>query len=115
MRFSATVIVVGLLGASPALAADQRDRDDTNHVALYANGGPANIAGYTRMVRLDAKDPDAHHSRDAKKQTKSDLYQIIVYYNNVIKRDPKDDDACFHRGLAKLPRQLVMKLHNYGF
>jgi lipoprotein NlpI len=101
MRFSVTVIVVGLLGASPTLAADQRDRDDTNHVALYAIGGPANIADYTRMVRLDAKDPDAHHSRDTKEQTKSDLYQIIVYYNDVIKRDPKDDDAYFHRGIAK--------------
>jgi tetratricopeptide (TPR) repeat protein len=54
------------------------------------------------MVRLDAKDPDARHIRDTKGQTKSDLYQIIVYYNDAIKRDPKDDDAYFHRGLAKL-------------
>jgi lipoprotein NlpI len=81
MRFSATVIAAGLLAASPALAG---------------------IADYTRTVRLDAGDPDARHSRGIKEQTKSDLYQIIVYYNDAIRRDPKDDDAYFHRGLAKL-------------
>jgi lipoprotein NlpI len=81
MRFSITLIAVGLLAASPALAG---------------------MPDLTRMVRLEARDPDARHSRGAKEQTKSDLYQTIVYYNDAIRRDPKDDDAYFHRGLAKL-------------
>jgi lipoprotein NlpI len=79
MRFSTTLIAVGLLAASPALAG---------------------MPDLTRMVRLEAKDPDAHHGRGAKEQ--SDLYQTIVYYNDAIRRDPRDDDAYFHRGLAKL-------------
>src|ERR1700731_2560768 len=79
MRFPTTLIAVGLLAASPALAG---------------------MPDLTRMVRLEAKDPDARHSRGAKEQTKSDLYQTIVYYNAAIRRDPKDDDAYFHRGLA---------------
>ena len=80
MRFPTTLIAVGLLAASPALAG---------------------MPDLTRMVRLEAKDPDARHSRGAKEQTKSDLYQTIVYYNDAIRRDPKDDDAYFHRGVAK--------------
>jgi lipoprotein NlpI len=81
MRFSITLIAAGLLAASPALAG---------------------IAEYTRTVRLDAKDPDPRHGRASKEQTKNDLYQTIVYYSDAIRRDPKDDDAYFHRGLAKL-------------
>jgi lipoprotein NlpI len=79
MRLSTTLIAVGLLAASPALAG---------------------MPDLTRMVRLEAKDPDARHGRGAKEQ--SDLYQTIVYYNDAIRRDPRDDDAYFHRGLAKL-------------
>jgi lipoprotein NlpI len=100
MRFSTTLTAAVLLAGSPALAADPP--------ALSAPGGLADaIAGYIQMVRLDAKDPDTHHNRGTKSQTnkgqsKDDLYQIIVYYNAAIKRDPKDDDAYFHRGLAKL-------------
>jgi lipoprotein NlpI len=87
MRFAttrclATVIAAGLVAASPTLA--------------------AGFAGDTRMVRLDAKDPDAQRNRGTREQTRSDLYQIIVYYNAAIRRDPNDDDAYFHRGLAKL-------------
>jgi lipoprotein NlpI len=93
MRFSATLIAAGLVVASHALAADQ----DHN-----ATGGLANIADVTRMVRLDARDLDPPHSRVSKEQTNNDLYQAIVYYNDAIRRDPKDDDAYFHRGLAKL-------------
>jgi lipoprotein NlpI len=67
-------------------------------IAPYAKGNSANpFTDYSRTVRLNTKDPDAHHSRD---QAKSDLNQIIVYYNAAIKRDPKDDDAYFHRGIA---------------
>jgi lipoprotein NlpI len=84
MRFSATVIAAVLLVASPALAADQRDRD------------PGTIA----TVRLDLKQPDAGRNRGSKELTKGDFNQIIVYYNAAIRRDPKDDDAYFHRGLA---------------
>ena len=100
MRFSTTLMAAGLLAAGPALAADPH--------ALSAPGGLASaVAGYIQMVRLDAKDPDTRNNRGSKAQTtkaqsKDDLYQIIVYYNAAIKRDPKDDDAYFHRGLAKL-------------
>jgi lipoprotein NlpI len=101
MRFSATVISTLLLAAaaaSPALAADQRDRED-NAGVFYAKGEPE-IARF-ETVRLDSKDPVAPRNRNAKDQAKSDLNQIIVYYDSAIKHDPKDDDAYFHRGLAK--------------
>jgi lipoprotein NlpI len=94
MRFFAAVIATGLLAASPTLAADQRGRDGARSLAGFA--------GYTQMVRLDAKDPDAQRNRGTRQQSKDDLYQIIVYYNAAIRRDPSDDDAYFHRGLAKL-------------
>jgi lipoprotein NlpI len=82
MRFSVTVISAGLLAAvaSPA----------------FADPG----AGTIEMVRLDAKDPEVRHNAGTKAQAKSDLSQIIVYYNAAIKHDPKDDDAYFHRGIA---------------
>ena len=101
MRFSATVISTVLLAAaaaSPALAADQRDRED-DAGAFYAKSEP-DIARI-ETVRLDSKDPVAPRNRNAKDQAKSDLNQIIVYYDSAIKHDPKDDDAYFHRGLAK--------------
>jgi lipoprotein NlpI len=101
MRFSATVIATVLLGvASPALAADQRDRDDNSSILLYATGN-SGFANHIETVRLDSKDPVAPRNRNAKDQAKSDLNQIIVYYDSAIKHDPKDDDAYFHRGLAK--------------
>jgi lipoprotein NlpI len=82
MRFFATVIAAGLMAAGPTLA--------------------AGFAGDTQMVRLDPRDPDAQRNRATREQAQSDLYQIIVYYNAAIRRDPNDDDAYFHRGLAKL-------------
>jgi lipoprotein NlpI len=82
MHFLATAIAAGLMAASPSLATG------------FSDG--------TQMVRLDAKDPDAQRNRGTKEQTRSDLYQVIVYYNAAIRRDPNDDDAYFHRGLAKL-------------
>jgi lipoprotein NlpI len=104
MRVSATVISAVLLAAaaaSPALAADRRDQEQSPGIAFSAAGEP----GIARIetVRLDSKDPDVNHGRGAKDkdQAKSDLNQIIVYYNAAIKHDPKDDDAYFHRGLAK--------------
>jgi lipoprotein NlpI len=98
MRFSATVIATVLLGvASPALAAD---RDDDTGI-LFHETGYSGFADHIEMVRLDTKDPLAPRNRNAKDQAKSDLSQIIVYYDSAIKHDPKDDDAYFHRGLAK--------------
>jgi lipoprotein NlpI len=100
MRFSTTLMAAGLLVAGPALAADP-------HALPTPDSLASAVAGYIQMVRLDAKDPDTRNNRGGKAQTtkaqsKDDLYQIIVYYNAAIKRDPKDDDAYFHRGLAKL-------------
>src|SRR5258708_14639564 len=96
MRFSVTMIAAVVLAAvaSPVLADDQRDGS-----AFYAKGEPA-FGNSIETVRLDAKDLDTHHNRSAKEQAKSDLNQIIVHYNGAIRRDPKDDDAYFHRGLA---------------
>jgi lipoprotein NlpI len=91
MRFSTPLIAAGLVAASPALAADRHD-----------NATGTNLADFTRVARLDARDLDSHRSRVSKEQTRSDLYQTIVYYSDAIRRDPKDDDAYFHRGLAKL-------------
>ena len=52
-----------------------------------------------QLARLDARDPGAQQ-QTAKERSKSDLAQIIGYYNAAIKADPNDDDAYFHRGLA---------------
>jgi lipoprotein NlpI len=54
---------------------------------------------YRELARLDTKDPGARQPT-TKERSKSDLEQIIGYYNAAIKADPKDDDAYFHRGLA---------------
>jgi lipoprotein NlpI len=91
MCLSAKVIVGVLLCtvASPVLAAPINDPALSN-----------NIADYIERVRIDAKDPDAHRGPGAKNQAKSDLNQLIVYYNAAIKLDPNDDDAYFHRALA---------------
>ena len=55
----------------------------------------------TQMARLDPKGPDARHGDNSRDQAKNELYQLIVYYNTAIRKDPKDDDAYFHRGIAK--------------
>jgi lipoprotein NlpI len=106
MRSSAKVISAGLLLAlaSPALAASQQDWNSSGlplHGQRDATAGDAPFADFLELVRLDLKGPDAHRNAGTKDQAKSDLQQIIVYYNSAIKRDPKDDDAYFHRGLAK--------------
>jgi lipoprotein NlpI len=124
MRLSVTVIAGVLLAsiASPVLAASQQDQDGCGAYALdHKPGGCLRIehaggeiaqgrAAYgsqdvtvdatIQMVRLDSKDPDAHHGRGSKEQAKNDLNQLIAYYNAAIKVDPKDDDAYFHRALA---------------
>ena len=82
MRLFATLMATGLLAAGPALAAA--------------------FASDTQLVRLDASDPGAQRNRATSEQAQSELYQIIVYYNAAIRRDPDDDDAYFHRALAKL-------------
>jgi lipoprotein NlpI len=103
MRISTTTISAALLVGvvSTAFAADQRYRD-SDGVSSYAEDMVAASAGnLIEKVRLDTKDPAAQqHNRGTKDQAKSDLNQIIVYYNAAIKHDPKDDDAYFHRGLA---------------
>jgi lipoprotein NlpI len=94
MRFSATLIATVLVaGAGPALAADRED-------GLASYPGDDARSGYIQLVRLDAKDPTTTQKRSPKDQVKSELNQIIVYYNAAIKHDPKDDDAYFHRGVA---------------
>jgi lipoprotein NlpI len=53
-------------------------------------------------IKLESKDPLARRNGAAKEQANSELEQTIVYYNTAIKNDPRDDDAYFHRGIAKL-------------
>jgi lipoprotein NlpI len=108
MRFSATMISVVLLiaVADPAFAGDQRGQDMPPRLTFYAQGAPG-IANAIETVRLDTKDPDAHHSRGTKEPAKSDLNQVITYYNAAIKHDPKDDDAYFHRGVANFYAQAL--------
>jgi lipoprotein NlpI len=106
MRFSATVIATMLLAGSSALAAEQADGSGiaSKDIASKDDGAFAarTRAGYIQMARLDTKGPDVRNSRDSNKElSKSDLNQVIGYYNAAIKHDPKDDDAYFHRGVAK--------------
>jgi lipoprotein NlpI len=107
MRISTMTISATLLvgAASTAFAADQRywDSDGVpSHAQVIAADSTAAPAGnFIEKVRLDAKDPTAgQRNRGTKDQFKSELNQIIVYYDAAIKHDPKDDDAYFHRGLA---------------
>jgi lipoprotein NlpI len=99
MRFSATMIATMLLAVSSALAAE---RADGAGIASQADAGFAARAGYLQMARLDTRGPDVRNSRGTNKVlSKNDLGQVIGYYNAAIKHDPKDDDAYFHRGVAK--------------
>ena len=97
MRYLPTVFGAALLAAGPALALDI---GGTDHAGTAAKGGTG-IAGYTELARLDSKAPDTQRGHDTKDQAKNDLYQLIVYYNSAIRKDPRDDDAYFHRGIAK--------------
>jgi lipoprotein NlpI len=99
MCLSAKVFAGFLLiaAASPALAASAAPADPG---AVNDRVISNNISDYIQMVRLDAKDPDARRGHGTKDQAKSDLNQIIAYYNAAIKLDPNDDDAYFHRALA---------------
>jgi lipoprotein NlpI len=97
MRASATVISAALLVASAGIAAAQ-ERNNAG-IAFLANDDGA-IGGYIERVKLAPKEPDIRPNRDGREQAKGELYQIIAYYDAAIRRDPKDDDAYFHRGLA---------------
>jgi lipoprotein NlpI len=95
MRISTSTLSAALLAgvASTASAGDLRAWDNGD-ASIYA-------PGLIEQVRLDSKDPALQqHNRGSKDQAKSELNQIIVYYDAAIKHDPKDDDAYFHRGLA---------------
>jgi tetratricopeptide (TPR) repeat protein len=69
-------------------------------IVYYPEGDGGRVISAIETIRLDAKDLDDAHDHRSKDQAKSDLNRIIGYYNAVIKRDPKDDDAYFHRGIA---------------
>jgi tetratricopeptide (TPR) repeat protein len=109
MYLSVTVMAAILLStaanAAPSAAHYNaevcRSGDSGGRNAGCAETGTGSSApGYIELVRLDPKGPDARPNRDTKDRT-SDLDQIIVYYDAAIRREPKDDDAYFHRGIAK--------------
>jgi tetratricopeptide (TPR) repeat protein len=92
----ATVLLTAVASAAPIGNFDNFDKCRTSD----ADGKSAGCANGVEMVRLDPKDPDARRNDATKGQARSDLNQIIVYYNAAISHDPKDDDAYFHRGIA---------------
>jgi lipoprotein NlpI len=101
MCFSATVIVATLLNAAAGIALIASNYNLDNCGVSDSDGDRGSpVPKYIELIRLDPKDPDAHHNNDARGQARSELNQIIVYYNAAIRRDPKDDDAYFHRGVA---------------
>jgi lipoprotein NlpI len=99
MRYSPLLISTAVIGAAvlAATAALALEPQDAKGAAMTSSPR----AGLTELARIDAKEPDARSRRDAKEQAKNELNQIIAYYNAAIKKDPKDDDAYFHRGIAK--------------
>jgi tetratricopeptide (TPR) repeat protein len=109
MRLFPILIVTALLTAAASAApfaghCDLEGCRSGDFDGKGARGSETDPGGTARnqieLVRLDSRDPDVRRSRDAKEQAKNDLSQIIVYYNAAIRREPKDDDAYFHRGIA---------------
>jgi lipoprotein NlpI len=109
MRPSIMVIAAILLNAaaSSALLAGHCDSELCRGGDLYGRStgrtgtDPGSVTpDRIALARLDPKGSDARHSHDIRDQARSDLSQIIVYYDAAIKREPKDDDAYFHRGIA---------------
>ena len=109
MYLAATVMAAILLStaanAAPAAAhydleACRSGGSDGRGAGCAESGTGSSAPGYIELVGLDPKGPDARPTRDIKDQA-SDLNQIIVYYDAAIRREPKDDDAYFHRGIAK--------------
>jgi lipoprotein NlpI len=72
----------------------------TRGIVYYPEGDRDRAMSVIETVRLDSKELDVAQDHSTKDQAKSDLNRIIGYYNAAIKRDPKDDDAYFHRGIA---------------
>jgi lipoprotein NlpI len=101
MRISTTLAATVVLIAvtRPVPAASLHDWD------VCGSSGPKQvIAGCARIepIRLDTRDRIVPHSRGANEQAKSELEETIVYYDTAIRNDPDDDDAYFHRGIAKV-------------
>jgi tetratricopeptide (TPR) repeat protein len=73
--------------------------ETTQMLAYLPEGDRSNASSDIETIRLVTNGPNTqeHGTRD---QAERDLNKIIVYYNAAIRRDPKDDDAYFHRGLA---------------
>jgi tetratricopeptide (TPR) repeat protein len=92
-------VCTGVIRGGGEITQNQAFADNIRSTAYDPEGDRGSII--PDIIRLDPKDLDAPRNRDVKDQAKSDLNQIIVYYNAAIKHDPKDDDAYFHRGLAK--------------
>ncbi len=72
---------------------------DGERAGSYETGG-SDARNCIELVRLDSPDSAGRRNRDSREQAKNDLSRIIVFYNAAIRREPKDDDAYFHRGIA---------------
>jgi hypothetical protein len=77
----------------------QEGVETTQTLAFFPEGVRDSASSDIEAIRFDTNSPNAqeHATKD---QAEPDLNKIIVHYNAVIRRDPKDDDAYFHRGLA---------------
>jgi len=77
----------------------QEGVETTQMLAYFPEGDRGSASSDMETIRLDTNGPNAQE-HGTKDQAERDLNKIIVYYNAAIRRDPKDDDAYFHRGLA---------------
>jgi tetratricopeptide (TPR) repeat protein len=109
MRLCLIRVAIALLAAAASNAAhagcyDPEGCGSRNPVGQSAGsfrtGLGSNAGNRIDLVRLDSRDADGRRNRDAREHTSNDFSQIIVYYNAAIRREPKDDDAYFHRGIA---------------
>jgi lipoprotein NlpI len=109
MRLCLIGIAVALLAAAASDAAHAGCCDlegygsgnlDGRRAGSIETAPDSDARTYIELVRLDSRDPDGRRNRDTMEQAKNDLSQIIVYYNAAIRREPGDDDAYFHRGIA---------------
>jgi tetratricopeptide (TPR) repeat protein len=66
----------------------------------YPEGDRDRAISAIETIRFDSQGLNDAQDHRTKDQAKSDLSRIIGYYNAAIKRDPEDDDAYFHRGIA---------------
>ena len=77
-----------------------RGNPDGQSAGSFEAGTGSDACNRIELVRLNSRDADGRRNRTAGERARNDFNQIIAYYNAAIRREPKDDDAYFHRGIA---------------